>query len=264
LSERQRKTFPLIAFPDWRTLVPGGVCLSEVSDLLKSAFVILGETRPENSQNHSPVNAAAATSDAIGAIEIMAAIETNNDVRAGIDEWADVEDQAVESNLLVVGSPAVNLYSYAANLVFSPSKEKRYLPGPVGFNTEQSGLLRIVVDKCTNGDVSFFPESVDHYGRKRHFGMAMISKSPFNPERFLLWVAGISGFATQAVARFIHDMIRDPKRYLRDKRNRGCPMCENPTVAIIEPFAQGSLEVKDYIKGGWRVSDYRIEWLGRY
>ena len=92
----------------------------------------------------------------------------------------------------------------------------------------------------------------------------MISRNPLNPEKLLLGVAGISGLGTQAVARFVHDMIRDADRFLREKCRDECPMVEHPTIAVVEPATRGNLSIGDYVKGGWRVCDYAIVWLGRH
>lgn len=260
LTEEQRSAYPLIAFPDWTLLVPvQGTDLCGLPGMLQESFVILGETRPESRARFSPIDSAAATSDAVGAVEILAAVQASPDVCAGIDEWVDSEDQAVARNVVVVGSPVVNLYAHAVNTVFSPSASTS---GPAGFETDPQHPFRILVRE-PHQSVRRFPERMHHSGNNRHYGLAILCQSPFNPEKTLLWVAGISGLGTQAVARFVHDMVRDSDRCLREKRLEDCLDVTDPTVAVLEPAAQGGLSIGDYVKGGWRVSDYSIVWLGR-
>ena len=89
LTEVQQRCYPLLAFPDWRSLAPPeGFDLTSVRDVLQDACIILGETRPPS---ESPVGATAATSDAACAIEIAAAVSAAATICTGIDEWADTE-----------------------------------------------------------------------------------------------------------------------------------------------------------------------------
>jgi hypothetical protein len=58
-------------------------------------------------------------------------------------------------------------------------------------------------------------------------------------------------------------MIVDPAGTLKSKRAQDCPYEEHPNVAIVSPDPGSRWQVQDYVAGGWRVSDYRIDWLGR-
>ena len=261
LAQKQRKYFPLMPFPSSHLLLDASApSLLEIRDVLDDGLVILGETnRPGMTPEDSAVYAGAATSDAAGAIEMLSSLRSAPSRACGMDEWVETEDQAFRSNILLLGSPAVNIYAYALNSVLSPQAE---VPGPVGFWFEDFGLMRIKV-KGPRGDIIAFPQRVDHSGRSRHYGLALVCRSPFDPEKRVAWVAGISGMATYAVSRFLHDMIADPTGTLNNKLAPDCPIEGHPNVAIVSPDPGIKWQINDYVTGGWRVSDYKIAWLGR-
>jgi hypothetical protein len=160
-----------------------------------------------------------------------------------MDEWADTIDRAAQSSTVVVGSPAVNLFAYAANRVL-----------PVGFAQEPSGLMRIRAEDEMR--VRYFPQRVEHSGFDRHIGFALLTRSPFNPEHSLLWIAGISGMATQAAARFVRDLVINPARALSGLK------ADHPNVAVVTPAWEAGYEPEQY-QGMWRVNDYHVKWIGR-
>ena len=267
LTPKQGRCFPLMPFTSPSMLLDGTAPdLCHVADVLDDALIVLGETnRWDLTFDKSAVHVGAATSDAAGAIELLATRSCPT-LACGLDEWVETEDQAFRRNLMLLGSPVVNIYAYALDSILSPQAVR---PGPAGFWFDESGLMRIkIID--ARGHPLAFPMHVDHAGKpvdqggkSRHYGLALICRSPFNPDRSLVWVAGITGMATYAVARFLHDMISDPKGTLYSKRTDDCPMEEQPNVAIVTPTPGEKWDIQDYVSGGWRVSEYRICWLGR-
>lgn len=243
LPPRQKRAYPpIVVSQKYLRRYPCTHDFSQLPEILKDVFVILGETRLPNAPN-GPVSHSASTSDAVGLLEILAALESSPKVAAGMDEWADTIDRAAQSSIIVVGSPAVNLFAYAANRVL-----------PVGFAQEPSGPMRIRVQDEVRA--RYFPESFEHSGFDRHIGFALLTRSPFNPKHSLLWIAGISGMATQAAARFVRDLIINPSRTLSGLK------ADHPNVAVVAPAWEAGYEPEQY-QGMWRVTDYHVKWIGR-
>src|SRR5207244_3969452 len=149
--ERQQRCYPLIATsPEDFLTRPYGLDFTAIPEMLQNSFVIIGETRTNNPPE-SPISHLAATSDAVGLIEVFAALQATPGMLAGIDEWTDCEDLAAQKNVVILGSPVVNVYAYAVNTVT-----------PAGFVKELDGLIRIRVP-ASKGQV-FFPELFEHSG----------------------------------------------------------------------------------------------------
>ncbi|MBM3472393.1 MAG: adenylate/guanylate cyclase domain-containing protein [Armatimonadetes bacterium] len=247
LSERQRHSMPLIAFPSWEVIRPrGDTNLTKLPVLLRDAMVVLGETRQadQGAPVGTAVSSAAATSDAVGAIEVLAAAQASPSVIAGVDEWGDTQDLAFERSLFVVGSPAVNLHAYAMNDLMKL----------VHFDRDPSGLLTIIAaDRAARRR---FPDTSPHSGQRRHFGFVALSRSPLNVKHTLLWVAGISGMGTHLAARLVRDLVLDP---LATLAQAGIPECPPPVAMVVEPASApyGRLVQSE---GRWRIDDYQVVW----
>jgi hypothetical protein len=245
LPPPQQRCFPLIAVSSGELLSGSSDHgFSTISDLLRDALVIIGETRT-NIPEDTPVSHLAATSDAVGVIEVFAALQSSYNVLAAIDQWVDTQDLATQKNIVIVGSTVVNVYAYAVNTVT-----------PAGFVHEESGLLRIRVPG-PSGDC-LFPKTVQHSSFDRHYGLVSITRSPINPKYHMLWVAGISGMATQAVARFVRDLVLNPTQALNAA---GIPSSKDYSIAVVAPNWQRGWQADDY-QGTWRVRDYRVVWFG--
>jgi hypothetical protein len=188
----------------------------------------------------------AATSDAVGIIEIFAALQSSPDISAGIDEWVDCEDLAANRNIVIIGSPAVNVYAYAANIVT-----------PAGFIQRANEPLRIRIRD--GGNERLFPPMIEHSSYEKHFALVLLTYNPINPKYHLFWIAGISGMATQAAAHFVRDLVLNSTNTLGSLRTDAADILN---AAVIAPKWQSGWQDKDY-QGTWRVADYCVAWAGR-
>jgi hypothetical protein len=208
--------------------------------------IIVGETRRQ-AHHDVAVSHPSSTSDAVGIIDIMAALPSASQIASGIDEWVDTEDLASQTNIVVVGSPANNIYAYAVNTVLLSGFE--YEPGlPVRIRVPEDGRTR------------FFPEGTINSESDRCVGLVVLTRNPLNPQYDMLWIAGINGIATQAAARFVRDLVLNPNSTL-DKWNYGKDL--RPNAAVIMPNWRDGYELHHYHDAKWRVTDYALKWAGR-
>lgn len=248
LALRQRRFYPLVAVARDDLLSEAyDHDFSEVPKILPDSIVILGETREELSVEN-PVHHPAPTSDAAGIIEILAALPQAPHVSAGIDEWVDTGDLATHTSIVVIGSPVVNIYAYAANTVT-----------PAGFLSTRDGLLRIRVS-TSDGEI-YFPEKIEHSEFDRHYGLVLLTRNPMNPTHHLLWIAGISGIGTYLGSRFVRDLILNTKNTLS---TLGGASHAVPNIAIVTPAKGGEWDADHYLDANWRVSEYEVAWAGRH
>jgi len=243
LPPRQARSYPPIALTasDLRRLGFEGE-LQDVRKILPSALAVIGETRVGGT-GVQPVSHPAATSDAVGILEVFAALESSGGVAAAIDEWVDTVDLAAQRDLVIVGSPAVNLFAYAVNQVL-----------PAGFEEPNGGPMRIRID-CGSDQIRF-PATYRHGTDDKHYGIVVLDRSPINPQRKLLWIAGISGMATQAAARFARDLVARPSTVLDTLG------AVRPSAVVVRPRWKAGYGPEQY-QGMWRVSEYEIVWAGR-
>lgn len=246
LAPPQYRAYPLIvdsaeAFQERKC----GYDFSNFSEILSNSFIILGETRPQG-QRGTAVTHPSSTSDAIGIIDVMAALQNGGRIMSGIDEWVDTEDFACQRNIIVIGSPAVNIYAYAVNTVTA-----------VGFTDNPARPLRIRV--LEHERTRYLPDAVEHTDTDKYYGLALIARNPLNPQYHMLWIAGVSGIATQAASRFVRDLITDPGSTLSRVTN---PHKEPPNAVVVRPnWVKGYGPHEN--RGKWRAIEYSIEWAGR-
>lgn len=246
LAPSQRRACPVIAVgSSYYASHPYQKSFKELSKELEECLIILGETRPE--KPGSIVSHPAPTSDAVGVLEITAAMQASPRIVAGLDEWVDTGDLAPVSNLVVIGSPVVNIYAHAINAVV-----------PVQFVVHDGGFLRIRVREKRG--YKLFPSTVEHSHANPHFGLVLLTASPLNPKRSLLWIAGITGMATQAAARLVRDLILNCTQTLAD---RFPPHSASTNMAVVAPDWGAGREAEHYLFGGWRVSEYKVVWAGK-
>lgn len=244
LPEEQKKLMPPIPFPTWDKIVPDqNINLTKLDEFFEQPLlVVLGETL---SHPRSPISSAA-TSDAVGMMEVMAVLRSNPEVRVGIDEWEDTGDLVSDHNILIIGSGIVNIYAFALNDIFYPAH----------FAKTGGKIFDQIVATSNKEQLYFGPHSIP----PRDCGLVIISKSPFNLEKTLLWVAGITGMGTQATARFVWELIRDPKETLKRKIGGGL---NDPIACVVGACVpegpEGPWEIRNYYKR-WRIFDYRILW----
>jgi hypothetical protein len=253
LTARQKAGVPAIAFPRWEKILPEPTChLAALSGILREPLVVvLGETR-QNGGERMPllrgVTEPAATSDAVGPIETLAAAGASANVVATVDQWEDTQDEAAQKHIVVIGSAVVNVYAYAFN---------RMEGLPVRFESP----LGTAVDIVASGEDGkrTFPPGGRHAVQSRHYGLVLLCRSPVNPDNCLIWVAGITGMATQAAARFVRDMVvENPEGVIR-RRAQGA--FADPIACVVSPAPPEGVSALPQYLGRWRIADYQIEWM---
>ncbi|MCK4351817.1 hypothetical protein KAW65_00225 [candidate division WOR-3 bacterium] len=242
LSDRQKLSIPPIPFPLWDKIAPDeNINLSTLDKILEQPLlVVLGETA---SHLQGPISSAA-TSDAIGIIEIMAALKSNIKVTAGVDQWEDTADLASNRNIILIGSGIVNIYAFAFNDIIHPTH----------FVKTGGRVFNQIVATSNKGRVYFGPHTLS----SKDCGLITVSKSPLNLEKNLLWITGITGMGTQAAARFVWELIHDPKATLRQAT--GASLIRPIACIVGASISEGPWEISDYYRH-WRISDYNILWM---
>ncbi|MBN1460118.1 MAG: toll/interleukin-1 receptor domain-containing protein [Armatimonadetes bacterium] len=235
LNRRQIRALPALRLLDW-SLVRPAAGLAELSkELLAESVVVFGDT------SWSPRGClmSAATSDAVGMMEAMS-MRGEDNLRVGIDEWEDTADLVAARNVLFVGSGATNTYGLVLNDLLTP----------IHFVVAEGRPMDCITASSRNGDrVHFGPHTGDGV-RKGHdlsdcAGLLIGARSVFNPERTMLWAAGINGMGTQAVAGLLKDLLQGRVR-LPDAAI-GC---------VVVPAVPGK-DLKEYYRR-LRVSKYQI------
>jgi hypothetical protein len=244
LCEEYKIAIPPIPFPSWDKILPNEkINLKTLDEFFKEPLLlILGDT---SSERKDPI-ASAATSDAVGIIEAMAAIKSHTGVRVGIDQWEDTADIVSERNIIIIGSGMVNIYAFVLNDIFYP----------IHFLKTGGRVVNQIVATSNAGILHFGPHAIS----PKDSGLIVISKSPFNSEKSILWVAGITGMGTQAVASFLKDLILDTRSILS---KIGIPNSTYPIACVIGAKTRGSesdWKISDYYKR-WRILDYDVVWL---
>jgi len=261
-TPQQQRSMPLVVVPSWDVLrPPAQVGLTSLAQCLRDKVaVVLGETR-EAPEQSSPIHHAAATSDAVGAVECVSALPANSDVVGAVDEWEDTQDLAFKRSVVIIGSPATNLYAHTVNQYMRPAR----------FDASNTSLL--VYGPGSDEVVARYPKE-EHSPRTRHYGLVLLCRNPFgpgtlgsgpeesDPPRWLLWVAGITGMATQVAARFARDIVAasDPDVFLKERGLRGQ---ETPIGVIVRASPEGPWQADEYHRR-WRIAGYEVEqWVLR-
>lgn len=238
LSDRQQSALPALSFLSWKLITPTSMTLNTVWKLLDEDLVVVYG----DSGNQRGVLHPAATSDAIGMTEL--ARYAHRDVAAGIDEWEDTADLVTSRTALIVGSGTANMYANAINSVYFPL---RFVAG------EDNRIHgEIVADDQSKGDDE--PGKKTYYGRHgstggiyEHAGLVIVSKSIFNLDKSLVWVAGTTGMGTQAAMAFLRDLLL---------RKVPAGLETQAIGAVVTPHVPNG-RVGEYFKR-WRIADYSI------
>jgi len=239
LSPAQSSRLPPMPFRSWDRLCPSeGMGLKQLHEILREPLlVVLGET----SDDPGSAVHAAATSDAVGAIEILSATRANTAVTAGIDRWADTADVACGRSMLIVGSGIVNTYAFAIN----------DLVRPVRFSKAESRVMDRVVVETAEGKTLYGP----HADPPKDCGFIVLLRSPVNPHAHAVWIAGITGMGTQAAARCALDLVSDADATVRERLGTGN---FNPIACVVGATTpSGSSDIADYYRR-WRIADYDL------
>ena len=243
LHPRQKQGMPPIPFPSWSQVRPGGkLGLRTVPELLQEPLlVILGESAPE----HGPL-APAATSDAVGVMEALAALRSNPDVRVAVDVWPGTGDLvSSRRNVVLVGAGMVNAYSFAINdimpyLRFAKSGERMFGQLMLASSEEE---FRMGADT----------------GDRRDAGFVSVSRSPFNAYQRLIWVAGVNDKGTQAAALLLKDLVLDAEECLGSMGLRGSNPIGCVVVPRVEPMSGGRAPGEAPFTKWW-IKRYKPVW----
>ncbi|MBM4432844.1 MAG: hypothetical protein FJ025_02445 [Chloroflexi bacterium] len=244
LLKKQKMAMAPIPFANWDNIKPDEkVNLRTLDEMFREPLlVILGETSAEPK---GPI-CSAATSDAVGMMEVLAALGSNREVRVGIDHWEDTADVVSDRNVIIIGSGTANIYAFALNDIIHP----------VHFVKTRDRVLDQIVATSKEGELYFGP----HASPPKDAGLIIISKNPFNLERTLLWIAGITGIGTQAVANLLRDLILDTGSTLM---REDIPDSTQPIACVAGPDIRGvgnDWGISDYYKR-LRILDYKIAWM---
>lgn len=245
LSDAQREVLPAIPFPDWENLKPDeGADLTQIQSFLESDLVVvLGETRKPAEHNSGVFNGAA-SSDAVAVVELLCENRRHKSVLVGIDEWEDTQDTAASRNIIVVGSGIVNTYAYCFNDLIKPLNFAR---------SPQS--VPNVMDMITTGDSRLTFGDHGTHSDDRHSGLLVTCKNPFNVEKSMLWIAGITGMGTSCAARLALDFLRNGRNTVPQGSR-----CLSPIACVVSRKPQPNLPETRY-GGRWRIRDYRLVWM---
>jgi len=242
MDDSQKRSMPPIPFLAWESIRPDeGLTLRTVAQLLEEPIlVILGE-----SSDRQGTLASAATSDAVGIMEAVAAVKSNPALRVAVDVWSDTGDLVTGRHMLVVGSGVVNQYAFAINGIMRHFK----------FWKSDGKVLNQLVATANDRSKTFGVHGMD----ERDAGFISVSKSPFNPRKNLIWVAGVNGMATQAAAQLLKDLVVDGGACLA---RLGYSKQPYPIGCVVVPSVDpdtSSLSLSDYYRK-WRIRGYEVVW----
>lgn len=242
MPAEQRLAMPPIPFLSWETVQPGpSLTLASVADLLSEPLVVVfGES--SSSPRMGPL-ASAATSDAVGVIEVMAALRSNPEARAAVDIWSNTPDLVVGRHLLVVGSGTVNAYALAINNIVEHLQ----------FAKSDGRIFHQILARWHDGTTSFGVHGEDD----RDAGFVFVCRSPFDREQSLIWVAGTNGMATQAAALMLKDLVVDGGSCLR---KAGLDERDHPIGCVVIPTVDRAAGAVDRREQKWRIDDYQVVW----
>jgi class 3 adenylate cyclase len=243
LSDTQREAIPTMPFPDWEDLKPPrDVSLKTLKSFFdEDVLAILGESRGlTHGQSH--VTHPATTSDAVGVCELISGSGTTHDVIICIDEWVDTQDYATDRNIIVVGSGIVNTYAYSFNDLMRPLRFDRHKSGNV---------IQLIIGKDGKRQFGHHAPTVDD----RHAGLLLLCRNPFNVDRLMLWIAGISGLSTSAAARLARDFVKRPEGILPVD----CK-CESPIGCVVVSRGPPNAPPSTFW-ARWRLTEYSLVWM---
>jgi hypothetical protein len=245
LSDRQKQVLPLIPFPCWEDIKPDSktnlINLHQFFDET-DLIVILGETRTRRAFN-SNVGHPAATSDAVAVTELIHASRTNRDVIVGIDEWEDIQNHVAERNIIVIGSGITNIYAYVFNDLIEPLKFAR--------DSKILNIMELIIANDRRYQFGHHALFVD----EMNSGLLVICNNPFNVEKKMLWIAGITGMATSAAARLARELLRSGGNALP----RDTP-CNHPIACVVGTQLPPNAPTSHF-SGRWRIEGYNLQWM---
>jgi hypothetical protein len=236
LSDSQAELVPPILSTAWPNLTIANFDLSQVGRIFDGELlVVLGETTHRVDTNHG----SAATSDAIAAIEICAQISPNANIVAAIDEWEDASDLASQRDILLIGSGICNTYAFALNDLVTPVRFDKHEGRVHGQIVALDGSTKVRFGSRANAG--------------RHCALIVTMVNPFAPNKRLVWVAGITGRATQAAMTLMADIVRRGRDALT---NSGLPPQFKPVACVVR--ARGANGLEEPPRG--RVARYEMLW----
>jgi hypothetical protein len=243
MSDEQKRTMPPVPFLSWQWVRPGvDQGLRTIAKYLEEpVLIVLGESSADRG-----MPTAAATSDAVGLLEAMAAARSNTHVEVAIDRWPDTADLVADRHIIVVGSGVVNAYAFTINNIMYPLR----------FAKSDGKILHQVLAHSNNGITSFGTNAED----ERDVGFVLVSKNPFSPTKAAVWIAGTSGTATQAAALFFKNLVIDARACLyRIGIDDHSPHAIGCVVVPVVDLDASRLRPQEYSRR-WRIRGYEAVW----
>jgi hypothetical protein len=241
LAEEQKRSMPPVPFLSWQWVRPNmDQGLRTIAKYLEEpVLIVLGESSDRDTMS------AAATSDAVGLLEAMAAARSNTHVKVAIDRWSDTADLVADRHIIVVGSGVVNAYAFTINNIMHPLR----------FLRNDGKILYQILATSDSGTTSFGTNAED----ERDAGFVLVSKSPFSPTKAAIWVAGTHDTATQAAALLFKDLVIDAGSCLH---RIGIDQSPHPVGCVVVPVADldaSRLHPQEYSRR-WRIRGYEAVW----
>jgi hypothetical protein len=240
MTQEQKQAMPPVPFLSWRWVRPAtDQSLRTIARYLEEpVLIVLGESSSER-------GATAATSDAVGLLEALAAARSNTNAKVAIDRWSDTADLVADRHIIVVGSGAVNAYAFTINHIMHPLK----------FLKSDGKILHQLLATSDNGTTSFGTNAEDD----RDAGFVLVSRSPFSPTKAAVWVAGTHGTATQAAALLFKDLVIDAGSCLYRIGIDQSPHSIGCVVVPVVDLDASRLHPQEY-SHRWRIRGYEVVW----
>jgi len=204
LSISQKAAVGNMGFPVWEAIKPdASICLANATDFFEEPLlIVVGATRRDAKD---PL-VGAATSDVVGLTECAFRLGGVIAVRVTVDEWEDSSDLAARSNMIILGSSKVNCFA----------RQLSRFVNPIHFAEAEGAFAGFISDR---GRLRFGLDSTD-----RDVGLVVACRNPYNPEKRVLWLAGITGLGSQATQCFLRDVLFEPSndRVAEVSRLRPC------------------------------------------
>ncbi len=226
-------------FNKWDYIKPE-LSLKDIKDIISSPLlVIFGETNRDH-----PILEAASISDDIWVTDLLASLNRIDNIIASIDEWDTTLNEIFNRNILLIGSGIVNKYSLEFNDIIDFVKFVR------------------IGDKVIGEIRTFDGQSFGRGMHGRHYGLVACFKNPYNIDYYALWIAGITGLATNVAASFVKDIIiNNIDHIFKDKaKDWDKKLNDYPVACVLEAAAPGDLD-PDELYRRWKVTDYKIKWM---
>ncbi len=174
----------------------------------------------------------------------MASLNRIDNVTTSIDEWDTTLNEIFNRNVILVGSGIVNRFSLEFNDIVDSVRFVK------------------IGDKIIGEIRTFDGRSFGRGMHGRHYSLVACFKNPYNIDYHVLWIAGITGLATNVAAAFVKDILMtNVDTVLSDKaKDWKNKLMEPPVACVLESAVPGGLDPNELYRR-WKVTDYKIKWM---